>query len=383
MSDTKMGAFGPGETRYCPRCTYPLVRNPHAQSEIDYCTRCQGTLVEPGGAIEQFGEFADPKVWVNKLGNQTTGEQLGCPACKNTMQGFQVPFEFRSVVVDHCGSCGALWLDRGEGQKLAEIVAAAAASGALNTTSGGQAILSDDELAHSQDRERPPGMRLLLFQFFTGLPIEVFNPVYRRPWITQSFVVLMTLIFLAQFAMFASSTEREVMEFLRMWGVVPELVGQGQNLHGLLTHAFLHGSFAHLVSNMYFLWIFGDNVEDRIGRVGFIVLFVLSALSGAVLQIVFQQNATIPMVGASGAVAGLMAAYLMLFPRVKLWVMILIFPFRIPVWIYIAFWIGVQFLMASLNVPGVGWFAHIGGFMTGLLVGWLMRDVPHPAIREG
>jgi membrane associated rhomboid family serine protease len=147
-----------------------------------------------------------------------------------------------------------------------------------------------------------------------------------------------------------------------------------------VTYAFLHGDIWHLGGNMLFLWVFGDNVEDALGHFRFLVFYLLCAIAGAFLHGMIAPDSQAPLIGASGAVAGIVAAYLLLHPRVKIWVLALgRIPLRIPAWIVLALWILFQFGMLALGGEDqISWAAHVGGIVAGAVLVVLMkrRGVP-------
>ncbi len=142
-----------------------------------------------------------------------------------------------------------------------------------------------------------------------------------------------------------------------------------------VTYAFLHGGFWHIAGNMIFLWIFGDNVEDALGHVKFLVFYLLCAAAGAFFYGILAPASPAPLIGASGAIAGVVAAYLLLHPRVKLWVLAFgRIPLRIPAWIALALWIGYQVVMLFAHLDDeVAWGAHVGGVIAGAVLVLLMR----------
>jgi membrane associated rhomboid family serine protease len=147
----------------------------------------------------------------------------------------------------------------------------------------------------------------------------------------------------------------------------------GRQVSHLFTSMFLHGSWMHLLGNMWFLWLFGNNVEDSMGRLRFIVFYLLTGLAAAFGQVVTNPNSVIPMVGASGAISGVMGAYLMLYPRVKVYVLVPIFIFftsiALPAWMMLCYWFFIQLasgLLSSGEMGGVAFWAHIGGFVAGI-----------------
>jgi membrane associated rhomboid family serine protease len=155
----------------------------------------------------------------------------------------------------------------------------------------------------------------------------------------------------------------------------------------IFTSMFLHGNWLHIGSNMLFFWIFGDNIEDRLGKLRFLLFYFTCGLAAAVAQLLSDPASSIPMVGASGAVAGVMGAYLLLFPRARVLTLIPIFIFfttvELPAFVIIGYWALLQFLNASLlqggemlRGGGVAYFAHIGGFTAGMVLLFLLGGRP-------
>ncbi|EKF17783.1 rhomboid family intramembrane serine protease [Nitratireductor pacificus] len=147
-----------------------------------------------------------------------------------------------------------------------------------------------------------------------------------------------------------------------------------------ITYSFLHGDLLHLGGNMLFLWVFGDNVEDALGHFRYLVFYLACAVAGAYLHGFIEPASSSPLIGASGAIAGIVAAYLILHPRVKVWVLAFArIPLRIPAFVALAFWIGFQFLMLFVDTENqVSWAAHAGGILAGAVLVLILRrrDVP-------
>ena len=153
------------------------------------------------------------------------------------------------------------------------------------------------------------------------------------------------------------------------------LTDPGRQASHLLTSMFLHGGWMHLIGNMWFLWIFGNNVEDSMGRLRFIVFYLLTGLAAALGQVITSPDSIIPMVGASGAISGVMGAYLVLYPRVKVYALVPIFIFitsiALPAWAMLGYWFFLQLvsgLFSSGDMGGVAFWAHIGGFVAGVVL---------------
>jgi len=222
------------------------------------------------------------------------------------------------------------------------------------------------------------------------IPLRDTIPSMRFPVVTLGLIVVNAFIFL--FELFAGPRGLDTIFY--QWGIVPctytatcparirtpggfLALSQHPNYLTLLSSMFLHGGWMHIIGNMWSLWIFGDNVEDRMGRTGFLCFYLLSGLAAGVLHIVFNVSSRVPTVGASGAIAGVMGAYLLLFPHARVLALVPIFIFlqtiELPAVFFLGFWFltnllsGIGSLAAHTGAGGVAWWAHIGGFLVGLL----------------
>ncbi len=215
-------------------------------------------------------------------------------------------------------------------------------------------------------------------------PIRDHNPSGRTPYVTYALIAVNIAVFLSYWPFLPS--ERAIAVFYDDWGLVPAYVTQGRDWHGIFTSMFLHGGWMHLVGNMLFLWIFGDNLEDEMGRLPFLGFYLACGLAAAALQVYADPLSRIPMVGASGAIAGVMGAYLLMFPkaRVDVFFFFIIFfrIFPIPAWIMLGIWFALQ-LFNGFSTPsdmgGVAYWAHAGGFIAGWILAlplWLQRGGP-------
>jgi len=211
------------------------------------------------------------------------------------------------------------------------------------------------------------------------LPLRDENPTKHFPYVTVFIIGLNTLIFLYQvfspqgpayFAFKLGAIPYEITHFQSL----PDLPLQRISpLLALFTSLFLHGSILHLVGNMLYLWIFGNNVEDFLGPLRFILFYFISGLGASLTHILFNPNSTVPMVGASGAIAGILGAYFILYPGARVLTLIFLFFFIRIIPIPAAFILGLWFLMQVLNIGiggGVAWFAHAGGFLIGMGLIW-------------
>ena len=201
-------------------------------------------------------------------------------------------------------------------------------------------------------------------------PLRDHNPSQRTPYVTYALIAANVLVF-ASYAMLFNDPARLAV-FFDTWGLVP--IAAWDRPHGFLTSMFLHGGIMHLGGNMLFLWIFGDNMEDEMGHFGFLGFYVASGLGAAFAQLLADPGSSVPMVGASGAIAGVMGGYLLMFPKARvdiLLILIIIFKvFPVPAWVMLGLWFALQ-IFGGLGTPtdqgGVAYWAHAGGFAMGIL----------------
>ena len=204
------------------------------------------------------------------------------------------------------------------------------------------------------------------------IPIRDHNPSGRTPFVTYGLMALNIGIFLSYFPGL-SGDPRALMTFYYDWAMVPALVTAEGTYSTLITSTFLHGGWMHLAGNMLFLWIFGDNMEEEFGHIGYLLFYLACGLAASGAQLVSAPLSQVPTVGASGAIAGVMGGYLLLFPKAKIDIFIfLVFIIRIisvPAWIMLGLWFIFQLFGgagSSADDGGVAYWAHAGGFVAGL-----------------
>ncbi|MCI0335994.1 MAG: rhomboid family intramembrane serine protease [Acidobacteria bacterium] len=169
--------------------------------------------------------------------------------------------------------------------------------------------------------------------------------------------------------------------FIRQWSVVPRrlVANPGEDFVTIFTSMFMHGGWMHLFGNMLYLWIFGDNVEDRLGRAKFLIFYLVCGVAATLAQVAFNTNSNIPNLGASGAIAGVLGAYLVMFPQGQVRVLVGRGIARVPALFVLGLWILLQFISGIGSITdaadrgGIAYMAHIGGFVTGLLLAYLYR----------
>lgn len=215
-------------------------------------------------------------------------------------------------------------------------------------------------------------------------PLRDHNPSTRTPYVVYALLAANILVFLSYQPLFDQPWALQ--RFFVTWGMVPARISTGEGWETLITSQFLHGGWLHLGGNLLFLWIFGDNLEEEWGHLPFLAFYLLCGAGAALLQYAVDPFSRVPMVGASGAIAGVLGGYLLLFPRARVDVLfIFIIIFRIiplPAWGMLGLWFGFQVvngLASDAGGAGVAYWAHAGGFVVGFVLClplWLRRGGP-------
>lgn len=218
------------------------------------------------------------------------------------------------------------------------------------------------------------------------LPMQDLNPTRRVPIVVYGLIVLNVIVFLWEMSLPEAQLQNAFLELAAVPANLSRAPLSVESMLDILRSMFLHGGYEHILGNMLYLWLFGDNLEDRLGKILFIVLYLISGFAATFAQVIIDPTSTVPMVGASGAIAGVLGGYLLLFPRVKVRGIV---PLgRIsqiaewPAFIVLGMWFVLQLMngVASLGADaayggGVAFFAHIGGFVVGLVLTWILSQV--------
>jgi membrane associated rhomboid family serine protease len=199
-----------------------------------------------------------------------------------------------------------------------------------------------------------------------------------KPYVNWALIAICVIVFLYEMIL----PERQLEAFFFQFGAIPAEVTQFQNLYTVLTSMFVHGGIAHIFGNMLFLYIFGDNIEDAMGHLPYLLFYLLCGFAAAATQILLSPNSTIPIIGASGAISGVMGAYIVLFPQGKVRTIVVfgvIGVVLVPAWVMIGIWFALQLFsgfasLGAADVGGVAFWAHVGGFIAGAILVWLFRD---------
>ncbi|MCG6902670.1 MAG: rhomboid family intramembrane serine protease [Rhodobacter sp.] len=212
-------------------------------------------------------------------------------------------------------------------------------------------------------------------------PIRDHNPSEKTPFVTYALIAANVLIFISYWHLF--NDQRALARFWFDWALLPENISDGRNYYTLVTSTFLHGGFMHLAGNMLFLYIFGDNLEEDLGHVGFLLFYLACGVGAGLIHVLAAPYSGVPTVGASGAIAGVMGGYLLLYPKARVDVLIIFIVFfkvfPVPAWVMLGIWFALQLISGTsmdAAASGVAHWAHVGGFVIGfglVLPYWLKR----------
>lgn len=223
------------------------------------------------------------------------------------------------------------------------------------------------------------------------IPLRDKNPTRRTPLVTLALIAVTGAVFAAELAIEASGGDAALNEFILAWGAIPArisdaLTGSGDAAaaaRGAVASLFLHGGWVHLLGNLLFLWIFGNNIEDRLGHARFLAFYLVGGLAATLTQVWIDPTSAVPLIGASGAIAATLGAYIVLYPRARILTLVFFGFFyqlvEVPALLVLGLWFllqlvdGVASLGAASAQGGVAFFAHIGGFVVGGIVGLFVR----------
>lgn len=206
------------------------------------------------------------------------------------------------------------------------------------------------------------------------IPLRDSTPSRRTPVVTLTLIGINVLVYLYQWTL---AGNEQLIPFLNTWAIIPAQLTTnfaGES-YTLISAMFLHGSWMHLGGNMLYLWIFGDNIEDRLGPVRYIIFYLIGGLAATAAQVLIDPNSPVPNLGASGAIAGVLGGYLVLYPRARITTLVFRFITQVPAYIVLGFWFVLQLFQGvgslatiTSQAGGVAFFAHVGGFVAGVLL---------------
>ncbi|GAC1621385.1 MAG: rhomboid family intramembrane serine protease [Candidatus Acidiferrum sp.] len=214
------------------------------------------------------------------------------------------------------------------------------------------------------------------------IPLKDLNPRRSFPFINILLILANAVVFLYQQTLPSAMAKTFELAHSTVPARLPAFLtghaGFSVTFFPMITSMFLHHGWMHILGNMLFLWIFGDNVEDHFGHFGYLLFYLVCGVGSGLVHIFFNLSSHIPALGASGAISGVMGAYLLLYPRAKVLTLVFIFLLQIPAVFILGYWFLIQFLqgigsLGAVASGGVAWWAHIGGFLLGITLTWIYR----------
>lgn len=361
----------------CPACKHELRQLIEPGAVRDYCAHCGGYWFDAGelkgfldDMIERLHGLPYERIELRRA--QRAGGSIGsaprpCPCCDKPMAKTNYAYD-SNVFVDRCTVCGGIWVDKDLIVPLATYTRGHPKLDKLGES------LAQDVRRKASSREtidvlEGVGSMPYLWYLFPKIVVPLGDTPERRsiPCVTLGLILANVLVYLIML-----SNPANVEVFVSDYAMVPSGVMEGQALHTFVTSAFLHAGVLHLVVNMLFLYIFGDNVEDAFGHLQFLVFYFFAAIASSAAHVVSDLHSTTPCLGASGAVAGVMGTYLVFHPDARIRTLILFRVFDIPAVFYLGLWFLLNLVNGVLSSSGatptdVAWFAHIGGFAFGVI----------------
>ncbi len=365
----------------CPFCSGKLVEVESKSAFIDICSDCQGIWFDSGEFVDFIKSLTEseeispqtPQLFIPaavKTVFTVKEKDKICPRCNQPMQRFNYAYD-SNVFLDKCLRCGGMWADRNE---IKEVVKYIKRDGRIEKIMA-RFIEKDPALTALEDLAKLGNARRYSL---LGIPIGDELVAKKFPKITLSIIGLCTLIYICE-VIFIS----DPVSFVQKFGSIPAKILKGEAFYSLFTSIFLHGSILHLLGNMFFFWIFSDNVEDRFSSLGYMVFYLTCGLIANFAHIFFASGpvSSLPAIGASGAISGVMGAYFVFYPLARIRFFAITHSFHLPASLYLGIWFLYQLLYAAMDFStastNVAWFAHIGGFLFGVLVAYFRKKITH------
>jgi membrane associated rhomboid family serine protease/Zn-finger nucleic acid-binding protein len=361
----------------CPRCNQALFRLEEPGGISWECQVCGGKAMGLGLLRKTIGEQQTAQIW----SKQFTGadkDGCACPMCSRTMNEVTVEIPKGPLTLDVCQPCNFVWFDAGECKFIPPPPPAPHILGQIDKSKMTQeqieslAFLEAQRMAEQERKENPqPYEDWKTIPGLLGLPVELdAAPAANTAWTTWIMAFVIAMVSISAF--FKPDT------IIQQFGLIPN---QAWRYFGLtfFTSFFLHVSAWHLISNLYFLIVFGRAVERDVGPMRWLLLLFVSALVGDLLDIQFDPRGDLPTIGASGGISGLLAYYTLKFPGAYLAIMVRFVWVDLPAWVFFGLWIGIQIIGAEQQISGVGSvasLAHLGGVGAGVVFWLLWKNRP-------
>lgn len=367
----------------CPACGASLRRFKYRGLVVDTCTRCQGIWFDPGEMMEYIefllkdhADIPDAKIDLDSevvTERKISESSRTCPRCNETMQKLNYAYD-SNIILDKCSTCEGIWADGPEIERLAVY-----SKGNPILDRMGNAIIEEKNKAEELNdivetcKSMSSGARLWFYMPKIILPLSDDIKSRTFPGVVIAVILLNIAIFIYQF-----SHVDDLSTFFKTFGLIPTAVLSGKGYSTFITSMFLHGGIFHLFGNMIFFWIFGDNVEDSFGHLRFLLFYIAVGVLAVAGHVLTNMQSDLPVIGASGAVSGVMGAYIIMYPHAKVSIFFICQVIELPAFVYLGGWIMLQILSGLLfmsleSASGIAWFAHIGGFLSGAVLMWLFK----------
>jgi len=327
--------------RSCPRChirSMNLIS--YKNVEIDICNHCGGRWFEKG-QLDKVILKAHPEYTfsiIESLGIYKGASENYCPNCDIKLKIYSMTQE-AGLQIGVCAECCGIWVEKEQFNEAKAFYEAPLAMKVI---------------------DKKTTWQHWLFQFFLCLPVEFNIKPKAFPIVTTSLISINIIIMIL---LYIQESPENV---IKMLGLVPAANKTFFWFLTLLSYQFIHGSLFHLIGNMYFLYILGKSLEDVLGRLHYIAFYLICGIAAGLVQVLLTSSAGTPIIGASGAVAGVMAGYMVIFRKAKLTFMFIFWQKKLSASWYCLIWIIFNFIGAFSNVH-IAWYAHLGGFATGLI----------------
>ncbi len=353
----------------CPDCKTTLNKNGNTFGLFWVCPSCDGRAL----TIEVIRK-AIPRQMVNRLWQRARSKEYAetrkCPACKQRMPEVPIIVKEKTEYIDVCTKCHFIWFDPHEFEHLPKVEIQKSQGPPLSieareALARARLDVLRTEQQHKEMSDSSPDHWWEVIIALFGVPVEYnYTPLKHRPIVTWSLAAAITLVSIIAF--------RDLSDTIATLGMVP---ARFMRYFGFtfISSFFLHGGYLHLIGNLYFLMVFGDNTEDVLGKRNYLLLIAIADIFGNIAHILGSPGSTIPCIGASGGIAGIMAYYCLRFPKASVGMICWFRWIRIPVGVMLAIWIIFQILGAYKQIAGfsnVSALAHLGGAFIGILF-WL------------
>jgi len=371
----------------CPSCSHKLRRIKTKSEVLEICPHCKGIWFDSGELVNFVRDLSKrenilpekPRLFKRRevhISDTNVKNNKSCPRCNLVMQTFNYCYD-SNVFLEKCTDCHGIWADSKDVLKIARYIkqdftSTKIGEDLIRQTEKMERIKEIGQLGEELTNQAGIGM---LFIPHLILPLWDDEERVRFPVITFTIIILCVLTFLGEIFWI-----RDANGFFRNFGFV---VGDFFSM-GLITSMFLHGGLLHLIGNMYFLWLFGDNVEDRFGRAWYPVFYLCCGIAASILHSIFNHSSVVPVIGASGAISGVMGAYMLFYPFAKVRVLFITRVVGVPACLFLGGWFLLQLAFGLIynitDYSHIAWFAHIGGFIFGIVIAYIRNTMDQRSI---